>query len=99
MLDAVAPIDSAACRWLFRSFGSTVSVRPEIILLLEEVVSAFLSRRIAFFQRVLQMASFCERGPLAFRMLRMSFQIVTSKLDIDSSILLHVRWSLFVRHS
>ena len=84
MLDAVAPIDSAACRWLFRFFGSTASVRPEIILLLEEVVSAFLSRRIAFFQRVLQMASFCDReqGPLAFRMLQMSFQIVRGKLEI-----------------
>lgn len=84
MLGAVAPIDSTACRWLFRSFGSTASARPQIILLSEEVVSAFLSRRIAFFQRVLQMASFCgrERGPLAFRALRMSFQIVTSKLEI-----------------
>lgn len=57
----MAPIDFAACRWFFRSFGSTASARPEIILPLEEVVSAFLSRRTAFFQRVLQMASFCGR--------------------------------------
>lgn len=84
MLGAMAPIDFAACRWLFRSFGSTASARPEIILLLEEVVSAFLSRRTALFQRVLQMASFCdrERGPLAFRVLQMPFQTVTSKLEV-----------------
>jgi len=80
MLGAVVPIDSAACRWLFRSFGPTASVRPEIILLLEEVVSAFLSRRIAFFQRVLQMASFCERRPLAFRMSSVSDEQIGNRL-------------------
>lgn len=83
MLGATAPIDFAACRWLFRSFGST-SVRPEIILLLEEVVFAFLSRWTAFFQRVLQMASFCGllATCVAFRVLQMPFQAVTSKLEI-----------------
>lgn len=52
----LAPIDFAACRWLFRSLAPPPPLSPSFsrnrLSWMEEVVFAFLSRRIAFFQWV-----------------------------------------------